>query len=274
MAGFLRQPGPVAAERIASAAGRVVSFSYDLEPGRTLNDALTGPLAGFRAGTLTFSGGVLAPFAYVTSAPAPDDTHAAWYSDTHERPEGARIDRACATYGLRDGTPFVHVHARWTERGGVRGGHILPLDTAVAEPARVQALCVEGATTAVMQDEETNFPLFEPQPRAPAANASAVIARIRPNEDFHAALARICARHGICRARVHGIGSLIRPRFADGRTLPDFATEILLTGGTATAAGATLDAIVADMMGVPHEGRLAPGENAVCITCEVTLEAF
>lgn len=247
-------------------------LSYDLEPGRTLNGALTAPLAKYRAGALSFTGSALAPFAYVTSAPAPDPSHAAWWSDTRSPRDGARIDVARATYGTRDGQPFVHIHARWTERDGLRGGHILPLDTTVAAGGTIHALCVENASIAVVQDDETNFTLFEPAPRPSAPGAGAVAARIRPNEDIHAALARLCAQHGI--ARVRGIGSLISPRFADGRAIPDYATEFLFTDALAAPDRATLDVIVADMRGIPHEGRLAPGENAVCITVEVSLEAI
>ncbi len=270
----LRQPGPIAPDRTVSAAGRAVRLTFDLEPGRTLNDALTAPLSEYRAGALSFAGIALAPFAYVTSAPAPDASHAAWWSDTRSPRDGARLDVARATYGTRDGQPFVHIHARWTERDGVRGGHILPLDTTVAAGGTVHALCVEDATIAVVQDDETNFTLFEPAPRPPAPGAGAVAARIRPNEDIHAALAGLCAQCGFARARVHGIGSLISPRFADGRAIQDYATEFLFTDAVATPDGATLDVIVADMGGIPHEGRLAPGENAVCITVEVSLEAI
>jgi predicted DNA-binding protein with PD1-like motif len=271
---YLRQPGPIAADRAVSAAGRAVRLTYELEPGRTLNDALTGPLAGYHAGALSFSGVALAPFAYVTSAPSSDDAHAAWWSETNRPRDGARLDVARATYGSRDGQAFVHIHARWTDNDGVRGGHIMPLETTVASAGTVHAFLVENAAISVVPDAETNFTIFEPAPVPPTPGAGAVAARIRPNEDIHAALAALCAQHGMQRARVHGIGSLVSPRFADGRAIADYATEFLFTDAVVTPDGARLDVIVADMAGIPHEGRLAQGENAVCITVEVSLEAI
>jgi predicted DNA-binding protein with PD1-like motif len=42
------------------------------------------------------------------------------------------------TLGERDGAPFFHCHALWTEAGGrAGGGHILPEETVVAEPFAV-----------------------------------------------------------------------------------------------------------------------------------------
>ncbi|MGH7043789.1 MAG: PCC domain-containing protein, partial [Acetobacteraceae bacterium] len=118
---------------------------------------------------------------------------------------------------------------------------------------------------------------------APAAGTRRVgrliTARIRPNQEIGAALVALCARHGVARATVRGsLGSLIGAGFTDGRVVPDPATEVLVRHGSVApgadgALAATLDLVVVDAEGRAHEGRLAAGENSVCITFELMVEA-
>jgi hypothetical protein len=76
--------------------------------------------------------------------------NAAFYSDTF-RPAGVtRLRIGAMTLGMRDGAPFFHCHALWTEAGGrAGGGHILPEETVVAEPFAVEAFGLADKVTHV-----------------------------------------------------------------------------------------------------------------------------
>ena len=113
------------------------------------------------------------------------------------------------TLGVRDGAPFFHCHALWTEADGrSSGGHILPEETIVAEPFEVEAFGIDGVMFTAEPDPETNFKLFGPvsralsereddQPRLRAAAAA------EPGFCRRAGSAS-AAQHGIMRARLHG----------------------------------------------------------------------
>ena len=268
----LQQPGPAQAERIEAVATAGREMAFDLAPGRTLIEALTGPVfsAGFRGGAATYQGAVLSPFRYVMPGPSQDPDHVAWFSAPRAAP-GSRIEVANATLGWRDGAPFVHCHAVWIEPDGSRrGGHILPDETIVAAGTPVQAWGIE-AGIAAEPDAETNFTLFHPVPEGEAGLF--VAARVRPNQDIGAALSELCGRYGFGRAAVLGsVGSLIAPVFADGRTVEDYATEVLIQEADITQGSASIAMAVVDMAGQVHEGRLEPGANPVCITFEVLLK--
>ncbi len=166
----------------------------------------------------------------------------------------------------------------------------------MAEAVPVRAWGIE-ARIAADPDPETNFTLFHPSrhsrepschPRDPSrhpresgdpasdptnTDAAFIAARIRPNQEIGEALRALCRRHGLTRAVARGsVGSLIAPRFADGRSVPDFATEVLIHTADITPDRAEITMAVIDMNGRVHEGRLAPGANPVCITFEVLLE--
>ncbi len=273
----LRQPGPAPTERIESIAGHGRVLEFTLEPGLSLNDALTRPLiaAGASSGTLVFADAVLAPFSYMLPGPSTDATHAAFFSVPHS-PGEVRVQIANATVGRRDGAPFVHCHAAWVEPGGVRrGGHILPCETIVSTGAPVRAWALADIVITAEPDPETNFPLFRPiSTGATSSGTPMVAARIRPNEEIGAALKVLCRRHGFANAVVQGgVGSLVGARFADGRTVADYATEVLVRRGSTSADGdAMLEMLVVDMQGTVHEGVLQPGENPVCITFELVIE--
>jgi len=273
----LRQPGPTSAERIESVAGHGVVLDFTLEPGLSLNEALTRPLiaAGMPSGTLVFADAVLAPFSYVLPGPSPDTAHAAYFSAPHS-PGEARVEIANATVGRRDGAPFVHCHAAWIEPDGRRrGGHILPHETIVAVGAPVRAWALADIAIAAEPDLETNFTLFRPLPAGGGGGGTPMVAaRIRPNEEIDAALKVLCRRHGFAGAVVRGsLGSLIGARFADGRSVADHATEVLVRRGGVNAGGEpTLEMLVVDMQGSVHEGVLQPSQNPVCITFELVIE--
>ena len=277
----LIQPGPVAAERIESFACDGQEFLFRLEPGLSLNQALTEPLvaAGMQSAALRFEGGALSPFVYVVPARPRDDRHVAYFSDPRTPGEGT-VEIATATFGWRDGAPFVHCHGAWTEPDGQRrGGHMMPHETFIQTPAEVRAWAFRDVRITVDPDPETNFPLFHPVRLAGKNEGRFIVARIRPNEDICSALEAVCRRHGVASAIVRGsLGSLVGTRFVHGPAVRDPATEVLVRHGQVRTDAngelrAELDMLVVDMAGTVHEGRLIPGENPVCITFELVLEA-
>src|SRR6516225_8903880 len=151
----IRQPGATVAPRTQWVEARGHAFSFTLEAGLPLLEAARRGFAaaGFAGGVLNFRGGVLGPFAYVMPALSRTGESAAFYSETF-RPQGVtRLRLGSMTLGRRDGAPFFHCHALWTEADGrASGGHILPEETIVAEPFEVEAFGVDGALFAAEPD--------------------------------------------------------------------------------------------------------------------------
>ena len=282
----IRQPGPITPERIQWVAARGRAFSFRMESGVPLLDAARRGFAaeGFAGGVLNIRAGTLGPFAYVMPALSKSDSHAAFYSDTF-RPHGlTRLETGTMTLGVRDGAPFFHCHALWTEADGrAGGGHILPEATVVAAAFDVDAFGIDGAMFAAEPDAETNFKLFGPISfeRAGAPTSCPAFAlRLRPNQDVATALEGFCRDRGIARARVHGgVGSTIGATFGDGRRVEPFATELTVTSGVLApgASGETeaqLDVALVDYTGGLAEGRLLRGDNPVLMTMELVLEVI
>jgi predicted DNA-binding protein with PD1-like motif len=280
------QPGPPAPERIQWAAARGRAFSFTLEAGVPLLEAARRGFAaeGFAGGTLSMKEGALGLFAYVMPALSKTGDNAAFYSDIF-RPAGiTRLKLATMSLGARDGAPFFHCHGLWTEAGGrINGGHILPEETVVAEPFAVKAFGIDGAAFTAEPDPETNFKLFGPVPSTAAGaetTSRAFALRLRPNQDFAGALEAFCRERGIISAKLHGgVGSTIGARFADGRIVEPFATELAVSSGTiVSGAGgaleAELDIALVDYLGGIAEGRLTRGDNPVLMTMELVLEVL
>lgn len=273
----LTQPGPAPPERIVARSGAAETRDFGLRAGDSLNDALTRPLAavGFRSGAIVFEGAVLAPFRYYLPGPSADATHAAWFAGPHEA-AFARIETANATFGWRDGAPYVHCHAVWIEPDGTRrGGHIIPEASTVRDAGAARAWALREVAISAAYDPETNFTLFAPRdgPDAPGL----IAARIRPNEDLCTGIEALCRARGLTNAVVRGsVGSLVGARFTHGGGVADHATEVLVRRGVVRevdgAPRAEISLLVADMRGRVHEGVLTRGENAVCITFELFLE--
>ena len=280
------QPGPPAPERIQWVEARGRAFGFALEAGLPLLEAARRGFAaeGFAGGTLNFGGGALGPFAYVMPALSTTGENAAFYSDTF-RPAGiTRLKMGAMTLGQRDGAPFFHCHALWTEADGrAGGGHILPEETMVAEPFDVDAFGIDGASFTAEPDPETNFKLFGPVPSAVAGaktTSRAFALRLRPNQDFAGALEAFCREQRIASAKLHGgVGSIIGALFADGRIVEPFATEMAVSSG-AIASGADgaleaeLDVALVDYLGGIAEGRLKRADNPVLMTMELALEVL
>jgi predicted DNA-binding protein with PD1-like motif len=295
------QPGPPVPERIQWVEARGRAFSFTLEAGLPLLDAASRGFAaeGFAGGVLNIKGGALGPLAYVMPALSKTPEYAAFYSDAF-RPVGiTRLKMGAMTLGERDGAPFFHCHALWTEADGrFNGGHILPEETVVAEPFEVDAFGIDGAGFLAEPDPETNFKLFGPiafssevgtgsregnaskatrEARGAKSTSRSFALRLRPNQDFACALEGFCREQGIARAKLHGgVGSIIGARFADGRIVEPFATEMAVRSGVIVSAEdgvlqATLDVALVDYLGGIAEGRLARGDNPVLMTMEVVL---
>jgi predicted DNA-binding protein with PD1-like motif len=280
----IQQPGRPAPERIQWAEARGRAFSFTMQAGLPLLEAASRGFAteGFASGVLNMRAGALGPFAYVIPALSKTGANAAFYSDIF-RPAGVtRLNIGAMTLGRRDRAPFFHCHALWTEADGSHGGgHILPEETVVAEPFEVQAFGLDGALFTAEPDPETNFKLFGPVPSAATSaqtTGRAYALRLRPNQDFTSALEAFCRERGINSAKLHGgVGSIIGARFADGRGVEPFATEMAVRSG-AIALGpdgtpeATLDVALVDYTGGLGVGRLIRGDNPVLMTMELVLE--
>lgn len=280
----IAQPGTGTPERIQWAECHSLRFSMTLSAGLPLLEAVRRGFAaaGFTAGVAKLDGLALHPFAYVMPALSKTPEHAAFYSETF-RPAGlSRIEVGAMTFGLRDGAPFFHAHALWTEGSGKRsGGHILPDETMVAETITLPAVGLDGAAFVAEPDSETNFKLFGPKPAPPlgATREGRFFAlRVKPNVDFCGALEAFCAERGIRNAIIHGgVGSTIGARFEGGGVVENFATEVAITEGRIVpgAAGfeATIDVALVDYSGALASGRLKRGDNPVLMTFELVLEA-
>src|SRR6202048_82578 len=267
----IAQPGPRAPERIQWVEARGRAFSFTLQAGLPLLEAARRSFAaeGFAGGTLNMKGGALGPFAYVMPALSKTGENAAFYSDTF-RPAGVtRLKMGAVTVGERDDAPFFHCHALWTEADGrFNGGHILPEETVVAEPFEVDAFGIDGAAFTAEPDAETNFKLFGPVMREATVaetTSRAFALRLRPNQDFAGALEEFCRERGIISAKLHGgVGSTIGARFADGRIVEPFATELavssgVIVSGASGALEAELDIALVDYKGGLAEGRVLRG---------------
>ncbi|WP_407174594.1 PCC domain-containing protein [Bradyrhizobium sp. STM 3562] len=281
----VKQPGPPNPERIQWVEVRGRGFAFTLEAGIPLLEAGRRAFAakGFAGGALNIRGGALGPFAYVMPALSKTGENAAFYSETF-RPEGqVWLKHATMTFGERDGAPFFHCHGMWLEaHGRVNGGHILPEETIVAESFEVEAFGINGAVFKAEPDPETNFKLFGPVPseaKGVDAITRAFALRLRPNQDFAGSLEAFCRAHGITAARIRGgVGSTIGARFADGRVVEPFATELTVTSGSIGPAAdgtleAQLDVALVDYTGGLAEGRLVRGDNPILMTMELVLEA-
>jgi predicted DNA-binding protein with PD1-like motif len=276
------QPGPVHPRRIDSFCAAATPLRFALQPGLSLNEAVTRALveAGFQGATLSFTGAGLNPFRYVIPGPPDGPDHVAYFSAPRAPSGETRIEQANATFGWSDGNPFLHCHAAWIEPDGSRrGGHILPRDTIVSYPAEVLAWGFDAVRIETMADPETNFTIFQPTAaedaplRGGGDRLPVVVARIKPNEDVIGAVEEAARRHGLRNAVVRGsLGSLAGTSFADGRVVADLATEVLVRNGRVRDGQAEVDLLAVDMQGEVHDGWLARGENPVLITFDLVLE--
>jgi predicted DNA-binding protein with PD1-like motif len=208
--------------------------------------------------------------------------YVAWYSETFEPVGPVNVTRACAIVGVRDGKTFLHCHGGWDTPEGQRMGHMLAPLSRVAEPIEVTGIGFRDATFEATPDPETNFTLFEPVRRAGAGlsetDGRVLLAKVRPNQDISLAIEEICSQQSIARAKIYGIGSLNGVRFVDGTWVESHATEVLIRDGRLERedgrARARLAIDVVDMDGAIFSGDIARGDNPVCVTFELVIEAI
>ena len=120
------QPGRPLPERIQWVEARGKSFSFTIQAGLPLLEAARRGFAqgGFASGVLNFRRGAVGPFAYVMPALSKTAEYAAFYSETF-RPQGiTALTGGAMTFGIRDGMPFFHCHALWTEAEGKQAAAI------------------------------------------------------------------------------------------------------------------------------------------------------
>ena len=273
----IAHPGPPAAIRIESASGRLREISFTAEPGSTLVDAMAGPLAaaGIRGGAVDLAGLRLDPFEYVMPAQSPDADHVAYYSDTHRPADGVLVESGTATYGRRDGMPFLHAHALWHGASGPGAGHILPFDTRVADACRLRAWGIAEAEMIALPDCETNFTLFGPaQLGAAPEDCDCVLGRLRPNEDLIEGIEELCRRYGAARATIHsGIGSTVGCLLEGGGRVDTIPTEFFIRRGIVRPGAHTdIEIVLVDESGAIVVGRPVRGMNPVLICAEIVLQ--
>jgi predicted DNA-binding protein with PD1-like motif len=225
---------------------------------------------GCRGGIVWLEGVTCDPMRFVLPALVSDGEHAAFYSATHAPDGPVTIGASTASVGRRDGAPFLHCHGQWTGGSSTAMGHLLPFDSVVAETVEVRGIGSPGAWFEAAPDAETNFTLFAAA--GEGTGRDGLFVRLRPDEDLCTALVALCAAHGIARARVHGLGSICEPRFADRRHVPCVATEVRIDAGMVAGGEARIEASLVDVDGGIHAGRLAPGLNPVGVTFELLLE--
>jgi predicted DNA-binding protein with PD1-like motif len=288
---FIQQPGPSASDRIISVEGRGRAFTFELEPGLLLLEAVRKGFTetgfaekAFESGVLELKDVALTSFAYVMPALSKTPANAAFYSEIFKPAGITRITSGAITFGRREGAPFFHCHAVWHEADGkVAGGHILPDGSIIAERITVTALGLDGAAFEAVPDPETNFTLFRPiisEARNTPEKTQIFALRLRPNQDFTGALEAFCVNHKIHHARIRGgVGSTIGVHFDDGRIVENFATEVFIRDGMIAPGPdgtlqARIDVALVDYTGAVNEGVLLRGRNPVLMTFELVLEVI
>ncbi|MDO5369542.1 DUF296 domain-containing protein [Paracoccus sp. (in: a-proteobacteria)] len=265
-------PGPRAAERVQVARTRLVPIEGTLQAGETVMAGVARLFAeaGCPGGMVFLDGVTCDPMRFVLPALSSDASHAAWYSDTFA-PEGpTRIEAATASVGQRDGAAFLHCHGIWGTGDSRAMGHLLPLDSVVAQDTAVTGIGAQDAWFDSRPDAETNFTLFQISGSLP--DAFGLIARIAPGEDVVTAVEALCAEAGWTEARVHGLGSIDHILFEDGARVDCLATELRFADARVEGGRAHLPIDVVDIDGTLFHGVLARGENPVGVTLEILIE--
>ncbi|WP_137134216.1 DUF296 domain-containing protein [Rhizobium sp. FKY42] len=275
-------PGSVTPERVRAVVCHVQPVRISLKTGCTINEAIAQGFAqqGFEGGYVRLTQVPMRTLNYVMPAAAPDESHAAWYSETYAMPGGVILDAALHA-GRREDKPFLHCHGAWQDtEGRIEMGHLLPFEAELLEETIVDAVAISGALFVTRHDTETNFSLFNPEKRPDAVTAEAsasraILATVRPNTDLCRAVEEICRAFDIRDAQVHGLGSLVGVDYEDGTTLTAHASELYIRNGTVTQQNGTghaaLDIAMVDLTGRHSRGLLKRGLNPVCVTAEILI---
>ena len=269
----LHHPGPPVTPRIRTARGTATRHTVRLPRGAILMEAVAAAMdaLGCDSGVLVVGGLRIGPYAYVMPGPARDRSHAAWYSDPRTGQDG-RINHGTALVGRRGGHWWMHCHARWTDAGETRMGHLLPDRVTLVDDAEVTILAFTGGTFEVQHDPETNFPIFHTVGGTHGGNA--ILVRIAPHEDIHDTLTGLIETARFDRATIYGLGSLIGAHFHTGPAMTSPISEtVILPGATFADGQLTLPMACIDPAGGIFTGRIRAGTSAVCVTFECLIVA-
>jgi predicted DNA-binding protein with PD1-like motif len=137
-----------------------------LMPGMTLHEALVEPLAamGIENASTTILGGAFAALQYCVAPPDPTGRAIIAYSEPIDAGPAVMIFGNATIGKSMTGEPLVHCHATIrTASGTIKGGHIMPQDTVVANsPVPVLVTSLDGFELRHAFDPETNIPLLQP----------------------------------------------------------------------------------------------------------------
>jgi len=267
----LRHPGPAAEPRWTALPCTAQAVSVTLPVRETLLASVSEAMADYDGAWLWLEAAAMARLDFLIPGRDATGKHAAWYAGPHRMPAGAQVVRMGLHLGWRDGARFLHGHGVFAAPGwdGPGAGHILPLESTLALPVLARGYGLHGARLVQRPDPETGFPLFQPESCGGGFGNGALLMTARPNQDLGQTITAVAQAHGIARAEVHGLGSLVSPRFEGGQRVDSFATEILLTNGAITDRGVSLSADVVGFDGLLHHGALLPGCNGICVTAEL-----
>ncbi|MDN6667496.1 MAG: DNA-binding protein [Brevibacterium sp.] len=291
--------GPRQEPRIISVATPHAQHLIELVAGEDLFDSLTGLLDSCEVPGLVvdFLDGEFASLSYVHPAYGPDAAHPMSFTSELSLEGPASLHRASATVGVRDGTPFGHIHASWIAADGVtRGGHLLPGTLVGPSGMRLRVFALAEARLVSELDEETGFSAFAPTPvgtpattgtsvaigtsaaiGAPAATeaaADAIISRVRPGELIDEVILATRRKAGFATAEVcASLGSTVGAVFTAGTAGWPAVEFTHLTGTVTDGLGehprVHLEAEVVDVAGQVHAGVLAERANPVAVTFEL-----
>ncbi len=273
-------PGPPHPDRIESLSDSVVAGEIRLSAGQVLIEAIGAELGarGVRSAALDLAGLQLGPMNFVMPTYSKTPDHVAYYSETFHREGPVRIEAGTATFGSRDGAPFLHGHLLWHDADGREmGGHILPFDTRIGSDCTIRYKGCCAISMDARPDAETNFTLFGPYAESPS-QGDLIVARVRPNEDLVEAIAEIAAHHNVLQGRILSvIGSTIGARFEGGLAIDAIPTEILCLQGqvdrdSAGEISVDLEIALIDAEGQIHRGRPVKGDSPVLICAEIFIE--
>lgn len=278
--------------RIVSVPTRCTEHLLELPEGADLFSALEQSLTDFAVPGIMaeFVSGDFGPIDYVHPAYGPDAEHPMSFTEAFSVDVPTRLRHASATIGVRDGSPFSHVHASWTGPDNeARGGHLLPGTLAGPAGLTIRLFALHDARLISDVDPETGFSAFAPIPAGSCPTESvrplgeavedsafpdAVVSRIRPGEILDEAVLAVCRTAGFDSAEVTAsLGSTTGAVFADG-TAPWPAVEFThlsgaVTGAQNTTPQITLSGEVVDVAGEVSFGTLESGANPVAVTFEL-----
>jgi len=266
-------PGPIHPDRLDlhKCEGRDISLT--LQPDMPLEDAVAKALSkeDIDSAWLEIKDAPVSQLDYVIPAHSDNAEHVAWYSKTYQLGAG-KIDHLGMMVGRHNGKIFIHGHGLWSANHQAQAmGHILALDTKLAEPTHAQGIGLKGVQFERKHDDETNFELFQLNSTGENKGNYAGL-RLKPNQDFATALNEACTRLKWPGARAFGLGSLIGVRFEDELGFDGQPTEFLVTNAVVGLNEKEPEIAIVGVDGSNIlSGRLARGKNAILITAELVL---